>query len=151
MKSVINTRYKKTEYKYIFPQYKLYIESADKISFRRNNSNKFYLTLNSILFGLSAYLSTINKDLTIIILLSIGIIASIIWRQNIISYKKINSVKFKIIKDIEKLLPLKIYGTEDVYMKGKYKISSTESYIPIIFLSLYAIILFSILIKFIFM
>ena len=39
-----------------FEQYKMYIESAEKISDRRQNANNFFLTINTVLisvFGLS--------------------------------------------------------------------------------------------------
>jgi hypothetical protein len=43
----------------LFEQYKLFVESAEKVSDRRQNSNNFYLTLNSVLVSFTGYLSTV--------------------------------------------------------------------------------------------
>lgn len=44
---LINEKYK--DDKLIFEQYKLYVESADRISQRRSSVNTFFITANSIM------------------------------------------------------------------------------------------------------
>src|SRR3989338_6109135 len=99
-KELINADYGKDFKNHLLEQYKLYVESADKISSRRDSANHFYLTLNSGLFAISGYLSLLNKQSFIFLIIPIaGIIISFYWLKIITSYKNLNSRKFKVIHE----------------------------------------------------
>lgn len=74
----------------ILEQWKTCVEMADKISERRNNSNNFFLTLNSALVAFPTIFENDKKILVAII----GLFVSTLWIQSIINYKKLNSYKF---------------------------------------------------------
>ena len=133
---------------HLLEQYKLYVEMADRISARRVQVNSFYI---SLLSGLLAIISVfVNKDffskfqetklqyITLFLLGALGIILCWVWHSNIYSYKLLNSVKFKVIDEIEKYMPFSVYEKEWEILKKdrEYKpyIEQTlvEKYIPFI-------------------
>lgn len=82
--------------------YKILIDMADKVSTRRQSANSFYLSINTAIIGASAYLSLLTPQwINIIVIAATGILICLVWQRNIISYKELNSAKFKVIQEIE--------------------------------------------------
>ncbi len=143
LKNFIDTEYsdnKKSEH--ILEQYKIYVESAEKVSDRRSNLNTFYLSLTTTIAGLIGYLktNTISNSECLIIGLSVSaILICIYWVNLLENYRKLNSGKFKVIHEIEKELPLNLYDYEwEKLGKGNdpklyKKLSNVEKIIPAIF------------------
>jgi len=139
---LINKKYGGSFKEHLLDQYKLLAESADKITERRQNTNKFYLGINSLFLGFSGYLTAIDNNIVIVLIALIGFLISIVWNQNINSFKKLNSAKFKVIHELEKQLPASIYTKENEYLKKSYyKLTSIEKWIPKIFAIIYLIII----------
>lgn len=133
-----------------FEQYKLYLQSIEKISDRRGEANKYFITINTGIISVFALLvSPINNKIiqpvSLSLILILGIIISIIFWFLINSYKQLNTGKFKLIHDIEKKLPLKLYSEEWKNLsEGKDKniylpFSHVEKIVPIIFGTMYSI------------
>jgi len=128
---------------HILEQYKLYVEMADRVSSRRAQMASFY---TSILSALLALLSiTSNKDLfqgsqsfILLTLAILGLCLCLAWTANINSYKQLNSLKFKVIHEMEAYLPFPCYDREWEILKedenrGRYlRLTAVEKYIPII-------------------
>ena len=149
--------FKKSEIKYgehykvhLFEQYRLYIESAEKVSDRRQNVNNYFLAINTAIISFLGLIYEIKlKDISIIcILLSIvGILICVIFYFLINSYKQLNSGKFQVIHEIEQELPLALYQQEwKILGEGKNKklywpFSHIEIKIPFIFGLIYLILL----------
>ena len=95
----------------LMEQYKLYVKMTDKLSRRKDEANKFYV---SLLTGVLALLSIVFSRgsfeiFTAVIILSIGILGLAVcgmWRINIHTYRRLNKVKFQIINEMEQLYPL---------------------------------------------
>lgn len=132
---------------HLLEQYKLYVEMADRISQRRDQSNKFYATVYSALAAvlLLAVRFDLSDSASAIAFLAVGIVGtalSIIWRLNIESYRAINSAKFDVIHEIETKLPFPGYKREwDILQtadrKPKYRqLTGIEQKIPLVFLAL---------------
>lgn len=127
-----------------FEQYKMFVSSAEKISEMRFNSNKFFITINSLivtLFGI--FLEKLSWAVWIVPFLGIGI--SLLWVKSIKNYSDLNSAKFRVINKIEDDLPLDPYNKEWDILKNnkKYKtLSHTEQYIPCLFIIAYIILFF---------
>lgn len=106
-----------------FEQYKLYIESIEKISDRRDSANKYFITINSSIFvlaGLVIQYTHENKKLFLIGLCVLGLFISVIFWYLINSYKQLNTGKFTMVHKIEQKLPLKLYKDEwEILGKGK--------------------------------
>ncbi|MBU0974191.1 hypothetical protein KKD03_00625 [Patescibacteria group bacterium] len=135
---------------HLFEQYKIYIESAEKISDRRQNANNYFITINTALItllGLSFQIDFFGKLFWGRTLLAVvGIIICVIFWFLLRSYKQLNSGKFKVIHAIEKELPLALYDYEwKILGKGKdnkkyYPFSHIELLIPWVFGIIYALL-----------
>lgn len=137
-----------TEYtNHLFEQYKLYIDSIEKTSDRRQQANNYFIAINTALIslvGLSFQIEIFKNSPWLKILLAIlGIIICFIFYFLIKSYKQLNTGKFTVIHEIEKNLPLALYKYEwQILGKGKdkskyYPFSHIELLIPWVFGILY--------------
>ena len=130
-----------------FEQYTLYVETAEKVSEKRQTANTYFLSLNSFLLVLSGYLTTIKFQLWHLLLIITGIFICIFWLLNLQSYRSLNSAKYKVIHEMEDKLPINLFDKEwDFLGRGKnkriyLKLSVAEQGIPVIFIFLYWIIL----------
>jgi len=137
---------------HLLKQYEIFLQSAEKISDRRQNMNIFFLSINTGLVGLMGYLNLLNKN-TIIAFLNLlpinfaGIILCFIWYQILCFYKGLNESKYLIIHEIEKDLPLRPYKAEWVCTgegkdPKKYKpFTDAEVFMPGVFFLLHLIVL----------
>lgn len=128
---------------HILEQYKLYVEMADRVSSRRVQISSFY---TSILSALLALLSiTSNKELfqgpqsfVLLTVAILGLCLCLAWTANINSYKQLNSLKFKVIYEMETYLPFPCYDREwkilkeDKNRQRYLRLTAVEQYIPII-------------------
>ena len=141
---------------HLLEQYKLYVEMADRISNRRAQTNRFYI---SLLSGLLALLSiVVGRDIfsdfqTIVfsVISVLGLTLCALWNVNIRSYRQLNSGKFKVIHEMEQQLPFPCYNREWEILRGgekskKYlQFTRVEQYvssilvIPYILLFLYSL------------
>lgn len=101
---------------HLLDQYKLYIESIEKTSDRRNLANNFYIVINSGIVASFAFCFD-HKMLEIYPLLKIifclaGLFISFLFWYLINSYKQLNTAKFEVLHQIEKKLPLSLYKYE---------------------------------------
>jgi len=136
--------------KHFFEQYQLYVESAEKISDRRQNANNYFITINTALItllGLSLQVSFLeNLSWVRALLTDVGIIICIIFWYLLRSYKQLNTGKFKVIHEIEQHLPLALYDYEwKILGEGKdkkiyYPFSHIELLIPWVFGIIYVIL-----------
>src|SRR3989338_5031682 len=137
------------EYKaHLFEQYKIYIEGIEKTSDRRQHANNYFITINAALISLIG-LSLFKEIVWVKVVLAIvGIIISVIFWFLIRSYKQLNTGKFAVVHEIEKLLPLRLYAYEwkeklaegndkDIY----YPFSHIESHVPLIFGIIYVVLI----------
>lgn len=138
----------------LLKQYEIFTKTADDITVRRLQTNKFYL---AILLGLVTIAGFLHKngmtgtqsDQTIILILIsiIGIALSAIWYVNIESYKLLNTAKFKVILEMEKELPCQCFGKEWEYRVGEdeskaYPIfTKIEKFLPIMMGIIYFMVL----------
>ena len=90
--------------------HKLYAEMANAVSQRRDNANKFFLTLATAPFALlvlasRGYHDVFSNQLVMAASGAIGIAVSIAWVLNLLTYKKLNEAKYRVITEIESELP----------------------------------------------
>lgn len=108
----------------LLEQYKVFVKTADDITARRLETNKFYLTILLGLFTVAGFLN--NKEMAgyfnsyiILILISVlGIFLSVVWYMNIESYKLLNKAKFKVIHEMEEELSYACFDKEWIFRKG---------------------------------
>jgi hypothetical protein len=131
---------------HLLEQYKLYVEMMDRMTSRRGQMNSFYTTLSSLL-ALIALITNkdqihfTNSKLQLIAIGAIsflGVLLCFIWYNNVQSYKELNSSKFKVISEIESMLPFACYDKEwevikrDKRYKGYQPQTKVERFIPFI-------------------
>ncbi len=98
-----------------------YSSNAEEITNKRQNINTVFITVQIALLGF------IVSDLKVLgICLSLaGLLVAITWFFMIISYKKLNFVKFEIINELEKNMDVKPYTEEWNRLKNKKYIKLT--------------------------
>ena len=126
---------------HLLEQYKLYVEMADRVSHRREISNRFYVALLS---GLAAVLAVVfqqsrGEDTRAVIFLVAGLVGlavCLVWFVNLRSYRQLSSGKFKIVHEMEKQLPFPMYEKEWEVLrpsieKPKYlQLTKVEQFVP---------------------
>lgn len=130
----------------LFEQYKLYVESAEKISERRVVANNYLLTVNAFLvtlYGLVAA-SRFNTVWTILVPVA-GFFVALTWHRIITSYRDLNTVKFKVIHELERCMPAALYRyewhlAEEGRGKAYHPLSHLERWVPFIFMGLYVLL-----------
>lgn len=85
----------------LLPLYSLMVEMADRVSQRRQAANNFYLTVNTVLIGATAYLSLPPAKAGVFALGLAGAAICALWIRNIKSYKTLNAAKFEVIHRLE--------------------------------------------------
>lgn len=126
--------------------YKLYVQSADNISARRQSANSFFLSINTAIVGAVGYLSDENGSFGWAVSLA-GILICVVWYRSVRAYKDLNSGKFKVIHEIETKLPISVYDAEwETVGRGKdpklyLPFTRIEIWIPRIFMALHAALL----------
>jgi hypothetical protein len=150
--------------------YKMAAEMADRVSARRMLANGFFLTLNTSLVGVLAFIYeklADDKRAVLIFMSVVGIVLAVTWFFNIRSYKRLNKAKYDVINEIEKDLPYQNFTDEWSKLKGKavegetstmrarwikYKdrytdLTNIEGIVPIIFALIYLFVLIGAIFK----
>jgi hypothetical protein len=152
--SVTPDEYGDRHREHLFEQYKLYVDSADRISQRRSSTNSFLLTVNAslvTLYGLTTPLKPSGAAAWHLLVPFAGILVCIAWLSLVENYRNLNSVKFKVIHELESHLPASLYAYEWQLLEageGKvYKpVTHIEQWVPVIFILLYVgLVLYSFL------
>lgn len=131
---------------HLLDQYKLYVEMADRVSARRQTANAYFLTINTALLGFVGYVTIKDSGDYLWLLGVVGSILSYLWYRIVVSYRDLNSGKFKVIHEIEKRLPISPYDAEwEAVGRGKdsslYKpLTHVEKGVPWVFLVLHAFV-----------
>ena len=128
---------------HLLEQYRLYVETTDRVSTRRSQTNRFYV---SLLSGLLALLSIVaTKDgfagIPTIVLSGIavlGMLLCVLWFFTIRDYRRLNGAKFEVVNEMEQHLPYQPYDREwKILRKGKdgaryFGLSRIERYVSVL-------------------
>ena len=111
--------------------YKMYIATAERVSARRDEVNKMFIILNTTLVGMRAT-SFLGSGVRLCFM---AIALNIIWYFLIKSYKQLNSAKFKVIQELEGMLPYSCFAREEILYKkdGRYDYTAIEKWVPLVF------------------
>ena len=136
---------------HLLEQYKLYVEMADRISQRRDQSNRFYVTIVSALAAIVVIIARFGVpengallEVAFLVVGLFGLALSVVWHFNIRSYRTLNSAKFDIINSIEKQLPYAGYSKEWEILSNPpasrpqyQQLTRVEQFVPVIFMALF--------------
>lgn len=130
----------------LLEQYKTYVQSAEHVSARRVASSRYLLTLNIALVTLYGIQSEgfVQSYWTMLIPI-LGIPVSWLWYRLIQSHSDLNTVKFKIIHQLEEHLPVALYAHEwqlagEGHGASYSAVTRIEKWIPIAFVVLHIIL-----------
>lgn len=134
---------------HLIEMYKLYVEMADRVSQRRMDTNSFFLSANTLLVGFITLFYSFSNDKYLLCIAgtAVGIILCGAWFYLLQTYRKLNSGKFKVIHQLEALLPISLYELEwNILGKGNkrklyWPLSHIEVILPIIFATVYIVLL----------
>jgi hypothetical protein len=139
---LVNEMYGADFKKHLLEQYKLYVGTTQDVTSKRLESNKFYLSISSVIFAIAGYLTAINETSVIVLFSIIGVIISVVWIQSIESYRELNAAKFRVIHKLEESMPACLFKCEEKQYQGKQKgLSFTERWCPIAFIILYCAVI----------
>jgi hypothetical protein len=139
---------------HLFDQYKLAVEMADRVSARRMQANTFFLGVNTGLLTIFAtlvkekILTGVSGALPILAL----VILCFVWWRIVRSYRQLNSGKYAVILELEKLLPVAPYAAEWIALgEGRdprryLPLTHVENWVPRLFGLLYVLLLVAVLV-----
>lgn len=135
----------KPELAAVLEQYKIYVETADRVSARRGLANAFFLSLNSaVLTAAAAWQRDSIPHSLLLMFLAFGMVQSAAWYWIIRSYRQLNSAKYVVIGALEERLPASPYWRAEWKALGEgrnraryWPISHLEQSLPIAFALLY--------------
>lgn len=131
---------------HLLAQYTMYVEMADRITARRQTTNTFFLTVNTLLVAFLGVLASdpIAPPLPWAVSVAIaGVTLSYSWYRIIQSYRDLNRAKFEVIHALERMLPVRLFGAEwDAVGRGRRShlylpLTHVELRVPWVFASLY--------------
>ena len=127
----------------LLEQYKLYVQSAENVSARRIASSRYLLAINAALVALYGLQSaSFGQGYWTLLIPVIGIPVSVLWYLIIKSHADLNTVKFKVIHELEQHLPAAMYKYEwrlaEEGQGTSYRaVTKIERWIPILFAGLH--------------
>jgi hypothetical protein len=132
----------------ILEQYKLCVEMADRISARRALANAFFLTLNSLVItSLSAGRTALAHSPRGWLALGLAAVLAQcgIWIL-LLSYRQLNSAKFRVIAALEQHLPAAPFSRAEWQSLGSGRdwrthlpLTRIERWLPLLFATGYAV------------
>ena len=136
---------------HLLEQYKLFVETVEQVTDRRLNASNYFLTLNAFLislFGVLANFSgtgSLGSKIWSFLVPVAGLLICITWVTIIKSFRQLNSGKFKVIHELETVLPAALFNAEwTVLERGRGKIYTrttlVEVLVPRIFAGLYIVL-----------
>ena len=131
--------------KRLFEQYRLYVELTDRVSQRRSIANSFFITANATLITVASWFKDYFGDYMFLVSTT-GILLSLFWFFCIKSYGQLNSGRFKIICEIERMLPLNLFSYEwELLGRGKsrkkyWPLARVERTVALLFITLYIVL-----------
>lgn len=131
---------------HLFEQYKLYVEMADRVSARRMLANSFFVAANTtfaIAFTVLLRTDMLKTELLIGVPLLALLLLCYVWNRVMKSYSQLNSGKYKIVRELEQILPVAPYDAEWLVLgegndRKLYKpLTDIENWVPVCFVLLY--------------
>jgi hypothetical protein len=135
---------------HLLEQYKLFVQTSQATSDKRQNANNYLLTLNSSLVTLFVvFLSTFGNHRWNVLIPATGLIVCFIWWSLVDSYKDLNTAKFAVIHELEDQLPVALFRHEwfvcghnrkkkDKPVEDQYiPLTHLERWVPVAFAVLY--------------
>ncbi|MFE0173539.1 hypothetical protein ACFWZ2_14570 [Streptomyces sp. NPDC059002] len=129
----------------ILELYQLAVEMADRVSSRRGSANAFFLSVQTAVVTLVGFgfpkLSASPWWVALPVALA-GVTLSAAWWLQLRSYRDLNTAKFKVINNLERRLPVRIFSDEWASLRSdpvpgwrkRYaELGTSERVVPLVF------------------
>jgi hypothetical protein len=135
-------------HRHLIEQYKIYIESIEHSSNRRQKTNDFFLTVNTALLAFMGVFNRVtenNSPFAVLLAAAVGVSLCFFWYRLIKSYRDSNRGKYKVVHKMEEHLPASPYKNEwSILKEGADKktyfpITHVEIKIPWVFMCFYIV------------
>lgn len=127
----------------VLEQYKLYVETADRVSHRRGVANTFFLTANTaILTGLGTFWQAVPDGSRgwLAVPLVVLVVQCLGWYRVVGSYRQLSSAKWRVVAALEERLPASPYWLAEWQALGwgrdprRYRpLTHLEQWVPLAF------------------
>lgn len=116
--------------------YKLFVASALAVTNQRLALHGFFATINSVILNLKTFSDSL-------IYFIVAVLINLLWCLLIVSYKELNTAKFKVINKMEEELPFSPFKKEWESVKENKRIDFTklEQTIPLCFCITYFVLI----------
>lgn len=137
--SDIDKESRKSYYSLLMEQYKIMIDTSERLMDRRQATSNLYTTVCTALVALvGSSFALKNMFALSVIFCCVGIVSIILavnWNHALESYSRNNEGKFAVLNEIEKRLPANMFDSEYRYnkLKGIKSFASREKMLPWIF------------------
>lgn len=129
----------------VMEQYRVYVESADRVSARRNTANAFFLSGNTALLTLLGAATTVETHripvAVIVCVLAAALCQCLIWGIQARSYRVLSSAKWAVVAELERRLPALAYSSAEwvtALPSRRYRpLTRIERWIPALFAALH--------------
>lgn len=129
-------------------QYRIYLDSASRISDRRGTANTFLMTANTALVTVYGFLAGHDTQLAsggsrAWLAPVAGLTICIAWFALIRSYRTLNAAKFAVIRELEQYMPVQLHDLEWEHLRqgrslSYLPLSRVEQLVPLVFGAIYA-------------
>ena len=135
--------------KHLFEQYKMFVDMADRVSARRMLANSFFVGVHTAL--ITAFTVMLKEKILpdgLVGLLPFGAVIALcyVWWRVVYSYRQLNSGKFAVVHEMERVMPMALFKGEWVAMgEGKdpkkyLPLTNVENYVPLCFGVMYMLL-----------
>ncbi|MBM7438105.1 hypothetical protein OG524_19450 [Streptomyces sp. NBC_01520] len=129
----------------VLEQYKVYVESADRASARRNVANTFFLTVNGLLltlFGAAAASGVREAPAVGVVCVVVAALCQcVVWWAQARSYRRLGSAKWAVVAELELRLPALAYSSAEwgtaLPSRGYTPLTRIEQWVPVVFAALH--------------
>ena len=132
---------------HLLEQYKIYVESAQKVTDRRITTGNYLLTVNSFLLTVFGVASSQHlSGFWLAIVPVAGLLVSFTWYALVVFYRNLGASKYKVIHRLESFLPTAPFRCEwrtahEERAKQHTGVTHLERVIPLTFAAIYLALL----------
>jgi len=125
---------------HLLEQYKVFVETEERLVSRRQEENRFFLSVNALVLTVLSFLlqqgvSDRASWAGVFVLGVAGLTLCFAWHTIIASYRTLNQAKFDVINSFEAALPARMFGAEwEAAQALSYQpFTKIERIVPLIF------------------
>jgi len=125
---------------HLLDQYKVFVETEERLVSRRQEENRFFLSVNALVLTVLSFLlkqgiSDRGAWVGVLLLGAAGLTLCYAWLRIIDSYRGLNEAKFAVIDGFERHLPARMFGAEwdEAELREYQPFTRIERHVPFVF------------------